>query len=194
MTNSLCRSFGAVSPLGVALVAASLALVATLASPASTQSNGAAVLQRFAGTYRSRLPDGGGALIRAAIEGVVVDMAPARESIARRRLLASDPPIPSVTITPRGDGLVIDYTGGRRNETPSLGTFAPNPTADGGTVDVKHDVVGNRIRETYRERRGGAVHLFSLSGDGRELTLEATISSPHLPASITYTLAFERTR
>ena len=121
-------------------------------------------------------------------------MAPARESIARRRLLASDPPIPSVTITPRGDGLVIDYTGGRRNETPSLGTFAPNPTADGGTVDVKHDVVGNRIRETYRERRGGAVHLFSLSGDGRELTLEATISSPHLPASITYTLAFERTR
>lgn len=183
-----------ISLLTLAIVPLALALMAALASPASTQPAGSAVLQRFAGTYRSRLPDGGGALIRAAIEGVVVDMAPARESIARRRLLASDPPIPSVTITPRGEGLVIDYTGGRRNETPSLGTFAPNPTADGGTVDVKHDVVGNRIRETYRERRGGAVHLFSLSGDARELTLEATIRSPHLPAPITYTLVFERTR
>jgi hypothetical protein len=183
-----------ISPPMVALVVAALALVASVASPASTQSNGAAVLQRFAGTYRSRLPDGGGALIRAAIESVVVDMAPARESIARRRLLASDPPIPSVTITPRGEGLVIDYTGGRRNETQQLGTFASNPTADGGTVDVKHDVIGSRIRETYRERRGGAVHLFSLSGDGRELTLEATIRSPHLPAPISYSLVFERTR
>jgi hypothetical protein len=106
----------------------------------------------------------------------------------------ANPPIPSVTITPRGEGLVIDYTGGRRNETQQLGTFASNPTADGGTVDVKHDVIGNRIRETYRERRGGAVHLFSLSGDGRELTLEATIRSPHLPAPISYSLVFERTR
>lgn len=171
-----------------------ISLVAALPVPARTQSGASTVLQRFEGRYENPLPDGGGARIRDAIEGVVVDMAPLRQNVARRRLLESDPPIPRITITTAGDGLVVDYTRGRRNETPRLGTFAPNPSAGGGSIDVKHDVVGSRLRETYRERRGGAVHLFSLSPDARQLTLEATIRSPHLPRAIVYTLVFERAR
>jgi len=170
-----------------------VALAGAFAPHASTQTEDASVLRRFAGTYRNPLTDGGGERIRSAIELVVGDMAPLRQSVARRRLVESDPPIPRITITLVGEGLVVDYTRGRRNETPRLGTFAENPSAGGGTIDVKHEVVGNRLRETYRERRGGAVHLFGLSADGRELSLEATIRSPHLPRPIVYTLVFERT-
>lgn len=191
MTRSLKSRVAA--PIVLAL-AVFVGFFASFASRAPAQAGGSAVLQQFSGTYRNPMSDGGRARILEAIEGVVSRMAPVRGNIARRRLVASDPPIPRITITPTGDGLVVDYTRGRRNETQHLGTFAPNPAAGGGQIDVKHEVVGRRLRETYRESRGGAVHLFSLSSSGDELTLEATIRSPYLPDPITYSLTFERAR
>jgi hypothetical protein len=176
----------------LSFVVTTLAGSAMLVPTASMQPAPDPVLRRFAGTYRNLLADHGNERIRTAIDGVVTQMGAMRQSLARTRLIASDPPIPRITITPLGEGLVIDYTHGRRNETPRLGTFAANRTAGGGTVEVMHEVVGNRLRETYRERRGGAVHLFDLSPDGRELAFEATIRSPHLPGPIVYALTFQR--
>lgn len=182
-----------IASLAVGLALA-LLVVVSAAPRASTQAAPHPVVQRFAGAYRSVLPDGGAAIIRAAIDAGVAPMAPVRRNAAHRRLISGDPPIPRITITPEGEGLFIDYTTSRHNRTPRLGVFAENHAAGGGMVDVKHDVVGNRLRETYRESRGGAVHLFELSADGRTLSLEATITSRFLPGPIRYSLDFERIR
>lgn len=147
---------------------------------------------RFAGTYRNRVDDGGEAIIRTAIELGVASMAPVRRSLAHRHLLVSDPPIARLTITPEGEGLSIAYRHDRHNRTARLGTFADNRAVGGGAVQVKHEVVGQRLRETYRESRGGAVHEFVLSPDGRTLHFEATITSRHLPSAISYRLEFAR--
>ncbi len=186
----MSRSLSLVVGLGATLVVAGLAW----APPARTQSVPPAPLARFVGSYRNAIADGSAASIREAIETVIAPMPEVRRRIAHRRLIASSPAIRGITMTSDGEGWVVDYGRGRRNATPRLGVFAENPAAGGGTVDVKHELVGDSLRETYRERRGGAVHLFALSNGGRTLTLEATIRSPHLPGPIRYEVTLERTR
>lgn len=182
----------AISSIASAIALGFVALA--FAPSASTQPSPHPVVQRFAGIYRNVLADGGRDVIRAAIDAGVEPMAPVRRNVAHRRLLSGDPPIPRITIAPEGAGLLIDYTLSRHNRTPGLGVFAENAAAGGGMVDIKHDVVGDRLRETYRESRGGAVHIFELSPDGRRLTLQATITSRFLPGPIRYSLEFERVR
>jgi hypothetical protein len=162
---------------------------------ARTQPSAHPAIARFAGTYESPLADAGAEVIRAAIEAGVEPMQGVRRSAARRRLLASSPPIPRITIEPHAEGVRIHYEGSvRDNRSMRLGEFSTTAAAGGGSVDVRHQVVGPRLHETYREARGGAVHRFSRSPDGRGLVLEATISSRFLPGPIEYRLEFVRVR
>jgi hypothetical protein len=179
-------------PLSFALLVA--ALVATLPLERASTQRGEVhpVIARFAGTYRNTAPDGGESSIRAAIKDGTKSMRKVRRKVARRRLLAVSPPIPRLVIEPHQDGLHTDYGPKRANRTPRLGVFADSRAADGGKVEVMHQIDGRRLREIYRESEGGAVHLFHLSADGRELILEVTITSGQLPGPITYRLLFER--
>jgi hypothetical protein len=162
---------------------------------ARTQTSTHPVVARFAGTYESPRADAGAEVIRAAIEAGVEPMQGVRRNAARRRLLSSSPPIPRITIAPHGEGVRIHYEGSARdNRTPRLGVFVTTAATGGGSVEVRHQVVGPRLHETYRESRGGAVHRFSSSPSGRELVLEASITSRFLPGPIEYRLEFVRVR
>src|SRR5690606_5127144 len=98
-----------------------------------TQPSAHPVVERFAGTYASPLEDGGESVIRAAIERGVEPMFGVRKSAAHRRLIASCPPIPRITISPNGEGVRIHYEGSvRDNRTPRLGDFVTMAAAGGG--------------------------------------------------------------
>lgn len=162
--------------------------------PAQSQGAPGSPVQRFVGTYRCRLADGGEAAIREAVERVVSQMVFLTAGIARRRLIESNPPIPRITIAAHAEGMVIDYTARRRNTTTRLGVFTDNPAADGGRVQVKHEIVGDRIRESFRQGAGHGVTLLALSPDGNRLSLQMTISSRHLPDDVVFGMPYERVR
>jgi hypothetical protein len=173
-----------------------LALFATVGavapSLARTQDDVHPRIADFSGTYENRRPDGGEAIITEAIREGTGSMRKVRRRVARRRLNAVNPPVHQITIRPNGEGVRIAYDEVRENRTPRLGVFADSRSADGGAVEVKHDLVGLTLHETYREKDGGAVNIFKLSNDGRALVLEVTITSPQLPGPIRYRLEFLR--
>lgn len=152
------------------------------------------LVQRFVGTYRCRLSDGGQAAIREGVERVVSQMVFLSAGIARRRLIESNPPIPRITIAANSDGMIIDYTARRRNATTRLGVFTDNPAAGGGRVEVKHEIVGDRIRESFHQGSGRGVTVLELSSDGNRLELHTTISSRHLPADVVFRIPYDRAR
>ena len=171
------------------------ALVVALAPPrAQTEARTHPVVERLAGTYDNVRADGGEAIIAAAIEAGTSSMRRVRRKVARRRLRAVNPSVSSVTLGPNRAGALVLYEGSRENRTPRLGVFAANRSADGGKVDVMHEVVGRTIHERYRQKDGTAVNVFRLSEDGRELSLEVTIESSQLPGPIRYRLEFRRAR
>lgn len=184
----LRRTFVSTLARGSLLVGGGLVLVPSRGSAQNP------VVERFVGSYRCELPDGGRAVIERAVDEGIAEMPGLRHRIARRRILEGDTPIPTITIARNGSGVVIDLTHGRRNASPRLGVFFTSHSATGDAIQVKHDVVGDRLRETYRDPDGGAVHWLDLSADGRRLRFSATITSPHLPGPIPYQLRFERTR
>jgi hypothetical protein len=173
-----------------------VAAVAVVIAPpgAKTQPDAHPIVERFTGTYENRLPDGGEKVIDEAIHEGTKSMRRVRRKVARRRLHAVNPPVSSVTIEPNGQGVRVVYGGSRDNRTPDLGVWAESRSADGGKVDVKHDVVGLRLHESYRQEDGTAVNAFRLSEDGKALRLDITIQSGQLPGPIVYTLEFRRTR
>lgn len=169
------------------------AVIAALAPPrAHTQPAPHPVVERYEGRYENRASDGGASIIKEAIDSGTRSMRRVRRNVARRRLRAVNPPVPSLIIAPNGEGVRIDYEGSRANRTPRLGVFAENRSAAGGKVDVRHDVVGGRLHETYRQKDGGAVNVFLLSRDRRELSLVVTVESGRLPKPIVYELEFLR--
>lgn len=159
---------------------------------ARTEAGAHPVVDQLAGTYRNRLSDGGEARIAEAIEEGTASMRRLRRKIARRRLHAVNPPVERMTIAPNGEGARVVYEGSRDNRTPKFGVFVESRSADGGKVDVMHEIAGDRLVERYRKKDGTGKNVLSLSEDGRELILHVTIESDQLPGPIRYRLEFER--
>ena len=100
------------------------------------------------------------------------------------------------------DRLVIDYdrrtvsitTGQRRPmESPSNGTPVKWAREDGEKFDLSTEWEGGILEQTLKG--GGAeqrTNTFSISADGRTLTLNVVVSSPKLPKPLTYKLVFNR--
>jgi hypothetical protein len=174
-----------------------LVLCATLVAlpgHAAMQSGADATLARYEGRFVNPAADDGRAAIERAIAAGIADMNVMRRFIAERRLLENNPPIPAVNVRVAGDGLIVDYSGGRRHVTPSLDTWVRTRAPDGGSLEVRHRFSNGRLIQAFREPNGGAEHVFKLSSDGTRLTLKATISSPHIPHPIAYQLVLTRAR
>lgn len=170
------------------------AVITSSPERASTQPDAQAILARFEGTFDNPAPDDGAAAIERAITEGIADMNAMRRLIAQRRLVENNPPIPSVSVSREGRRIIVDYARGRRHTTPGLGRWVPSRAPDGGRVEVSHRVDDGRLVQAFRERNGGAEHVFSLSEDGARLEMTATITSPHIPRPISYALTLDRAR
>ncbi len=64
--------------------------------------------------------------------------------------------------------------------------------ADGRSSDVTFVAEGDKIRQTYSDKRGTRENLFSLSKDGQLLTMDVTIRPTIIKSAITLTLTYVR--
>ena len=146
----------------------------------------------WVGSYRNRARDGGAAAIASAVDAGIGAMGPVMERIARRRILASNPPFQTLRIERSGAGLTVDFVGARRYSAPLDGARGENQAPDGSDVRVSFRLRNGRLQERIDASEGFSTNVYRLSDDGSTLSLRSTMESDRLPAPITYALRFRR--
>jgi hypothetical protein len=119
-------------------------------------------------------------------------MGPVMERIARRRILAANPPFQTLRIDYSGGELSVDFVGARRYRAPVSGARRGNRGPDGSDVQVSYSLQRGRLRERLDASEGFSTNIYRLSEDGSTLSLRSTMESDRLPAPITFTLRFRR--
>lgn len=171
------------------ILAASLLLIVA-ASHGRAQPD---ALRGFVGRYRNVAADGGRAHITSQVDAGTASMRALRRSVARRRIIAGNPPVPTLEIHARPQGAVeVVFAGARAYSARIGGALSPSVGPDGSDVRVRFRWRGARLVERIEAGQGHSVNTYALSRGGSRLTLVSTMHSRHLPAPITYTLRFTR--
>ena len=167
-----------------ALVSAGLALVAF--GSASAQE---APATPFVGawTYASQPAD----VIAQAIERGIDDMNFVTKPIARRRLRATNDPYSAVEIRVGGSE-VTTVLEGRSITSPADGRAIQWRREDGEVLQVSTSLRNGTLVQSFTAEDGSRENVYSVSPDGRRMTIQVTIRSERLPAPITYRLLYDR--
>jgi hypothetical protein len=168
-----------------ALFAALLALALVAPAPGSAQ--GAASLNGTF-TYNASASDN----INAAIDAAVRDMNFALRPIARGRLRKTNQPYQRLQIshTPQQVSVVTDTR--RPIVSPANGTPVDWTREDGEKLKVSTVWQGSTLEQTFKAEDGQRVNDYSVSSDGRTLTMRVTVTSPRLKKPLTYKLVYNR--
>ena len=112
--------------------------------------------------------------------------------IARERLKKLNPVYRQVAISssPTEISVVVDNQPALR--TPAKGGPVAWVGPDGGKVDVSMQLLDRRLAQTFTSTEGRRVNDYTLSPDGRTLTMKVTETSPRLSQSITYKQVYRR--
>jgi hypothetical protein len=130
--------------------------------------------------------------INSAIDRAVAGLNFAFRPIARSRLRRSNAPYATVSIERRGAELAIGLDSGDAIVTPASGTPVRWRRPDGEELQVSTAWEGGRLRQSFVAEDGRRDNLYSLSEDGRRLTMEVTVSSPRLREPLRYRLVYRR--
>ena len=112
--------------------------------------------------------------------------------IARERLKKLNPAYREVAITssPNEISVVVD------NQLPLRAPAQGAPVGwvgpDGGKVNVSMQLAGRRLAQTFTSADGRRVNDYTLSPDGRTLTMLVKETSPRLSQSIKYKQVYRR--
>ena len=172
----------------LAVPAGSLAVSSLQAAPAPVVR--VAQAASFAGTYtlNARASDNVQSAINEAASHVMFLI----RGIARSRMRATNPVYQRVTIGETASEFSIAFDQRAPVRTPSNGARTPWTREDGEKFQVMTAVEGGRLHQTFIADDGRRVNVFSLSPDGKTLTMETTVSSPKLPQPLHYRLVFDR--
>jgi hypothetical protein len=130
--------------------------------------------------------------VNEAIEDAVGKLNFVTRDIAEGRLKKLNPAYHQVVITssPNEISVTVD------NEPPLRAPAKGAPVAwvgpDGRNVNVSMQLVGRRLEQTFTSATGRRVNDYTLSPDGRTLTMQVTETSPRLSQSITYKQVYRR--
>ena len=130
--------------------------------------------------------------VNEAIEDAVGKLNFVTRDIAEGRLKKLNPAYHQVVITssPNEISVTVD------NEPPLRAPAKGAPVAwvgpDGRNVNVSMQLVGRRLEQTFTSADGHRVNDYTLSPDGRTLTMQVTETSPRLSQSITYKQVYRR--
>lgn len=177
-------------PHRAALLSAAAAL--TLAATAVAADVAPEAPDALLGTWRNVAPDDGRAAIARAIDEGVEPMGPLKESIARRKLLENNPPIPRLVIAQAGRVLEVRFGHTHVYRAPLGGHPMTCQSPDGGDVKVTHQLRGDTLVERTSTSKGGSTMLLAPTPNGHRLHITMTIQSPHLPGPIRYRLEMKR--
>ncbi len=166
-------------PTILSAAAVAVALSVLLPSPASAQSN------RFEGTY-SHDPTAGDRMEEVVDEGVSLVRSWLKRQFARSRIRETNVPYEWIRIELDDEGtrvvtdqwdLVVPYEGGIQGWE----------RADGDLVDVTATrLPDGSLRQRFQGEEGARTNVYRLSGDGRTLTMEVTVTSDQLREPLSY--------
>ena len=130
--------------------------------------------------------------INEAIETAVGKLDFVRRDIARGRLEKLNPAYREVVITSSPNEISVTVDNQRPLRTPGKGAPVAWVGPDGRKVNASMQLAGRRLAQTFTSADGRRVNGYTLSPDGRTLTMQVTETSPQLSQTITYKQVYRR--
>jgi len=112
--------------------------------------------------------------------------------IARGRLKKLNPTYRQVAITSSRDEISVTVDNQPPLRTPAKGAPVTWVGPDGKKVKASMQLAGRRLAQTFTSADGRRVNVYTLSPDGRTLTMQVTETSPRLSRVITYKQVYRR--
>src|SRR4029077_8412434 len=112
--------------------------------------------------------------------------------IARGRLKKLNPTYRQVAITSSSDEISVTGDTQPPLRTPAKGAPVAWVGPDGRKVTASMQLAGRRLAQTFTSADGRRVNDYTLSPDGRTLTMQVTETSPQLSQTITYKQVYRR--
>jgi hypothetical protein len=127
----------------------------------------------------------------------VIDAAVARVNITSRAVVRgwlrrTNEPYRHIVIAVAGGHVSMTFDQRRPLVTPADGAPVDWMREDGEKLKVATRLDDGRIIQTFDAEDGKRVNVYSLSPDGRALTLGVTVTAPRLPRPMTYKLVYNR--
>jgi hypothetical protein len=112
--------------------------------------------------------------------------------ITRERLKKLNPAYREVAITSSPNEISVTVDGQPPLRAPAKGTPVAWVGPDGREVNVSMQFADRRLSQIFTSEDGRRVNDYTLSADGRTLTMEVRETSPQLSQSITYKQVYRR--
>jgi len=130
--------------------------------------------------------------INEVIENAVGKLELLTREIARERLKKLNPAYRQVAITSSPSEISITVDNQRPLRAPAKGAPVAWVGPDGEKVNASMELEGRRLAQTFTSADGRRVNDYTLSPDGRTLTMRVTETSPQLPQTVTYKQVYKR--
>lgn len=133
--------------------------------------------------------------VKKAIDHAVSEMNFVMRPVAHGRLEKTNQPYQSVEIAIAGPNVSIKTDDRPAIVTPAAGTAIKWKREDGEVFDVSTALKDKtRVDQTFAAEDGKRVNTFTVSPDGKTLTMTVTVSSSKLPRPLTYKQVYKRTK
>ena len=142
------------------------------------------------GTYILDEPDSDN--VNKVIEDAVGKLNFVTRDIARDRLKKLNPAYHQVAITSSPNEISVTVDNQRPLRTPAKGAPVAWVGPDGRRVNASMQLADRRLAQTFTSADGRRVNDYTLSPDGRTLTMQVTETSPRLSQTITYKQVYRR--
>jgi hypothetical protein len=166
------------------IVLLSSAILLASSTPTATQKSG------LDGTFT--LDEAASDNIDQAIDAAVGRLNFLIRPVARGRLRKLNPIYRQVTIATSPNELSVTVDSQPALRTPAKGTPVAWVGPDGRKVNVSMQLEGGHLIQTFNSSDGRRVDDYTLSPDGRTLTLQVTETSPRLSQPIKYKQIYRR--
>jgi len=163
-----------------------LPLLAALALPAAADAQESSMRGTFT-IDRARSDD-----VNRAIETAVARMSFVTRPIARGRLRRTNTVYQRVVINYTQAQVSTTFDQRRPVESPANGQPVKWTREDGEKFDLSTEWQGGRLVQTFRAEDGSRTNTYTISPDGRTLTMHVTLRSPRLSSPLEYNLVFNR--
>ena len=130
--------------------------------------------------------------MNAVIEDAVGKLNFLKRDIARERLEKLNPAYRKVAISSSPNEISVTADHQPPLRTPTNGAPVAWIGPDGEKVNASMQLAGRRLAQTFTSANGRRVNDYTLSPDGRTLTMQVTETSPRLPQTITYKQVYRR--
>jgi hypothetical protein len=163
--------------------------VAPIAQP--TPVGGSAAVTSGVATYAADPAESDN--VNAAIDRSVRRMGWLSRPVARHRLRLNNPQPAALRLTWLPDTIIVALGRDEPLALPRDGTTVPWRDPEGEVVHASLAIHGDTLTQAVIGKDGRADSQFLIGDDGRHVLMSVTITSPHLPDPVVYSIGFRQT-